>query len=412
MRIAFAVSVVGYLSLCQQFELVIDDLYAQMTDMIAADRNLPVEKVRELINQGLFTATDAQQAGLIDVVAYRDQWHDIFDCSDDNFEIVEKYAKKKVDTDFSGMTGFLKMLDLFSGGSGRKRASKHKRIALVIATGVIMPGNSGASLLGGQVMGSETIVRALHKANEDDTVGAIVLRVDSPGGSALASDMIWREIRQIEKPIVASMGDIAASGGYYISMGCDKIYAEPGTMTGSIGVVGGKIAIGKLMDRVGVTTEVISRGKNSGIFSSQSPFSDSERAAWMKLLEDIYRQFTEKAAAGRKMDVEKLRELAGGRIWTGRQAQQNGLVDELGTLADAIAAAEKMAEIDPDKAGSLLILPEPKSFLELMFESGNIAAPLQNMSPTIAKELGDLAVLSRLFREPTLLMLPYQVQIR
>ncbi len=141
-------------------------------------------------------------------------------------------------------------------------------------------------------------------------------------------------------------------------------------------------------------------------------FSDSERAACMKLLEDIYRQFTEKAAAGRKMDVEKLREIAGGRIWTGRQAQQNGLVDELGTLADAIAAAEKMAEIDPDKAGSLLILPEPKSFLELMFESGNIAAPLQNMSPTIAKELGDLAVLSRLFREPTLLMLPYQVQIR
>ncbi len=198
-------------------------------------------------------------------------------------------------------------------------------------------------------MGSTTIVEALREANEDKNVVAIVLRVDSPGGSALASDLIWHETQVIKKPIVASMGDVAASGGYYISMGADKIFAAPSTITGSIGVVGGKLAMRGLFDKVGITTETIERGKNSGLFSSSGKFTDSQREVVKKMMEDIYGQFTTKAAKGRNMPVEKLRKLAGGRIYSGRQAKENGLVDELGTLHDAIAEAKKLAGLENDR---------------------------------------------------------------
>ena len=173
-------------------------------------------------------------------------------------------------------------------------------------------------------MGSDTVVKALRKAAKDETVVAIVLRVDSPGGSALASDLIWREITKIKKPVIASMGDVAASGGYYISMGCDKIFAEAGTLTGSIGVVGGKIVTEGLFNKVGVTTDVISRGKNSGMLSSQSKFTASEREVWKAMMDKIYQQFTEKAAAGRHMKLAELQKLAGGRVWSGRQAKKRG----------------------------------------------------------------------------------------
>ena len=196
-----------------------------------------------------------------------------------------------------------------------------------------MTGKSESDPFGGEVMGSTTIVEALREANEDKHVVAIVLRIDSPGGSALASDLIWHETQVIKKPIVASMGDVAASGGYYIAMGADKIFAAPGTITGSIGVVGGKLAIRGLYDKLGITTETIERGRNSGIFGSSGKFTESQRAVVTEMMEDIYDQFTTKAAEGRKMPVEKLRELAGGRVYTGRQALENGLVDQLGTLA-------------------------------------------------------------------------------
>ena len=156
-----------------------------------------------------------------------------------------------------------------------------------------MTGKSESDMFGDQTMGSTTIVEALRDANEDKNVVAIVLRVDSPGGSALASDLIWHETQVIKKPIVASMGDVAASGGYYISMGADKIIAAPGTITGSIGVVGGKMAINGLYDKIGITTETIERGKNSGLFSSSGKFTDSQREVVKKMMEDIYDQFTD-----------------------------------------------------------------------------------------------------------------------
>jgi protease-4 len=199
------------------------------------------------------------------------------------------------------------------------------------------------------VVGSTTLVKALKEAADDGSVKAIVLRVDSPGGSALASDLIWRETQVVGKPIVASMGDVAASGGYYISMGCDKIYAEPATLTGSIGVVGGKMALKGLFDKIGLDTESIARGENSGLFSSTSKFSNGEREVVERMMKDVYGQFTSKAAKGRGMDKDALEKLAGGQVYTGRVAKRLGLVDEIGTLRDAVQAAKRLAGIDPDE---------------------------------------------------------------
>src|SRR3954447_2752977 len=227
--------------------------------------------------------------------------------------------------------GFFKLMQAMMGGESSSVDKRGKKIAVVYAVGPIMSGKSESGFMGSETVGSTTIIEALRKANEDKQVVAIVLRVDSPGGSALASDLIWHETQVIKKPIVASMGDVAARGGYYISMGAKKIFAATSTITGSIGVEGGKLAMKGLFDKVGITTETIERGKNSGLFSSSGKFTDSQREVVKKMMEETYDQFTSKASQGRKMPLDKLKSLAGGRIYTGRQAKENGLVDELGS---------------------------------------------------------------------------------
>jgi protease-4 len=402
----------------RQYELVVDDLFDQMVDTIATDRNLPRDDVKRVIDQGLLTADEAKRAGLIDLVAYEDQSHQELgkSLSADSLNIVRNYGRKKVDTDFSGMTGMFKLFELLSGKSSTSRASRADKIAVVYAVGAIMTGRSQSDLFGSQSLGSETLVAALKEADEDKSVAAIVLRVDSPGGSALASDVVWRAVRQCEKPIVASMGDIAASGGYYIAMGCDKIVAEPGTLTGSIGVVGGKLAMSGLLNKVGLTTDVISRGQNSGLFTSDEPFSDSEREVFRRSMESIYDQFTRKAAEARGMDLERLKELAGGRIWTGKQAQQKGLVDQVGTLGDAIRVARGLAGIAEDDDLDLIILPKSKSFFEQLLEGPDADAESvqwwQQLAPLAGSEAATVWQSSQLLREPFLLWLPYRVTIR
>ena len=243
-----------------------------------------------------------------------------------------------------------------------------------------------------------------------------MLRVDSPGGSAIASDLIWRETVRIKKPIIASMGNVAGSGGYYISVGADKILAEPSTLTGSIGVIGGKLILGKLYNKIGLTTEVISRGKNSGLLSSDKPFTPSEREAWLASMKEIYRQFVEKSAQGRKMPFDKLEKLAQGRIYTGNMAVANGLVDRLGTLHDAVAEAKKAAGVKDDEKVELLILPRPKSVFEQLF--GDPEASMESAVRSAVKLTGladpllEINLLRRLFAEPALTLMPYRVELK
>lgn len=401
----------------RQYESVLDDLYDQMIDTIAVNRGIDRTKVRELVDQALFTAQAAKEAYLIDGVAYEEDWLEQLESPEEGktYKLVPGYGKKQIETNLSGMTGFLKILDLITGSKPRVRRTKDedKRIAVVYATGTIVSGESTASLLGSQLLGSDTIIRALKKAEADETVVGVVLRVNSPGGSALASDLIWRQIQRMAKPVVASMGDVAASGGYYISMGCDMIIAEPGTLTGSIGVVGGKIALGKMLDKYGVTTEVLSRGANSGIISMHEQFNDVERMAWRGMLAETYNQFTAKAAVGRSMDPDRLKELAGGRIWTGRQAQLNGLVDEVGSLNDAIRHTCQLAGLPEDAPANLLILPEAGNLFDHLFGAAQVH--MSQNAHQRADVLGfvrDAEALTRVLAEPAVMVLPYQIRIR
>jgi protease-4 len=273
-------------------------------------------------------------------------------------------------------------------------------------------------MFGTNLCGSTTMTEAIRQAEEDKTVKAIVLRVDSPGGSALASDVIWNELNRCKKPVVVSMSDVAASGGYYISMAARKIFAEPGTLTGSIGVVGGKFVTGGLEKKIGLRTEIISRGANAGLFSSTTPFSESERKVLTALMKNTYEQFLDKALQGRKkagaaMTREKLESLAGGRIWTGRQAKENGLVDELGTLDDAIACGRKLAGVPEGTDVEILQLPKHRSILETLLESrADSELRLLRHLPDVGVKLGGVDGLLRLQGEAVWLVLPCQLEMR
>ncbi|MEM9186959.1 MAG: signal peptide peptidase SppA [Planctomycetota bacterium] len=353
----------------ENLDAMAGDLFEQMIETIVRSRPVTDAQAREAVDLALLTAAQAKEAGLIDRVAYADEVRAGLAGQHGGSKLVyvQNYGRKNVDTDFSGPTGFFKLMQVLTGGGSTSGRRAGKKIAVVYAVGPIMTGESQEELFGGSTVGSTTIVEALAEAAADDKTAAIVLRVDSPGGSAVASDLMWRKIQEIEKPVIASMGDIAASGGYYISMGCDKIIAEPGTITGSIGVVSGKFAIKGMYDKLGLTTDLITRGQNSGIFSGMRKWNASERAAMMRMMEDTYTQFTGKAAAGRGMPVEQLKALAGGKVYTGRQAKANGLVDELGTLNDAIAAAKEMAGLDAEEKVRIETFPEPTEFFETLF---------------------------------------------
>ncbi|MGI9457860.1 MAG: signal peptide peptidase SppA [Aeoliella sp.] len=403
----------------ENLSAMVDDLYEQMVETVAFDRPITRAQATAAIDEGLMTAKRAKELGLVDRLAYatdlRNSLGETYDA--DKLVYVENYGKKEVDTDFSGPAGLLKLLKLMSGGSSSSRSSG-KKIAVVYAVGPITTGKSSQGLFGGASLGSTTIVKALREAADDDDVSAIVLRINSPGGSAIASDLMWSQIEAIDKPIVASMGDVAASGGYYIAMGADKIIAEPTTITGSIGVVGGKMAMQGLYDKLGITIDTISRGKNSGLFSGTKKFSPNEREAMVAMMEDTYDQFTSKAAAGRKMPVDQLKKLAGGRVYSGRQAKANGLVDELGTLHDAIAAAKKMAGIDADEKVKIKTLPKPVDFFDALFGDTDaekevaVRLDLSVVSPELKAIARRASMLQRVFREPVVLMMPFELEIK
>ncbi len=409
----------------EEMEAIIDDYYRQIVEMVATSRKLTEDQVKAIIDTGLFSAEDAKKAGLIDHVAYED--HIVATIKGDRKEVEVKlskgYGKKKIDTDFSGFAGMAKMMNMLMGVEPSTAKSTKPKIAVISAVGPIMSGASRADFFGDESMGSTTMIKAIRQARDDASVKAVVLRVDSPGGSALASDLMWHELETLEgkKPFVVSMGDTAASGGYYIAMGADRIFAEPGTLTGSIGVVGGKLALDKFYAKVGITTSVVQKGKNAGVLSTTKPWTDAERDAMQKMMNDIYAQFTKKAATGRKMDYEKLEKMARGRVYTGSQALKLGLVDELGTLDEAIAYAKKAAGLDPESKTDRLNLPKPVSPFEALFGpidpaarvGANLAkAWLDRLPSEFAAQLRSLEVYDLLAREKVLTVMPYRLLVK
>ncbi|WP_299468631.1 signal peptide peptidase SppA [uncultured Gimesia sp.] len=406
----------------EEMEALLDNYFGQIIAMISKSRGLSAEQVETAINAGPYMAVDAKKLGLIDHVAYEDQLPELITGGNKKTEVkvIHNYAKKRLDTDFSGIAGLIKLMDLLAGIDSSQRTGSGPRIAVIYATGAIMSGSSSqGGLLGMHVLGSDTFIKAVEKAAKDEQVKAIVLRVDSPGGSALASDLMWRALQEAGKPIVVSMGDVAASGGYYISMGANRIFAEPGTLTGSIGVVGGKIAVEGLYKKIGITSSVISRGDNSGTFSPMTGFTETERTAVTKLLYAVYKQFTEKAATGRKMEYDALEKLARGRVYTGEMALKIGLVDQLGTLDDAIEHARKLGKIPDDQKFEKLILPRPTSPFEQLFGpadadarlSQQFSKMLNQLSPELSQQLQKLDVINLLSREKTLTVMPFDIRV-
>jgi protease IV len=309
----------------------------QLADAIAVRRGLTAEQVRSLIDAGPFLATQARGHGLVDHLGYRDEV----------YAAARKHAGPDAALQYLGRYQRGKVLAERARQTARNPVGRRHEpvVALIFATGPIRRGRSGRSPLGGS-MGSDTIAHAIRTAAQDDLVRAILLRVNSPGGSYVASDTIWREVvraRAGGTPVVVSMGDVAASGGYYISMAADVIVAQPGTVTGSIGVLTGKPVLGEALGRAGITSDLVTQGAHAAMFSQQRPFSEDEWALVNDWLDHIYADFTGKVAEGRGMTQPEVHELARGRVWTGADAHERGLVDELGGLDRAATIARKRA---------------------------------------------------------------------
>ncbi|MBY0230506.1 MAG: signal peptide peptidase SppA [Gemmataceae bacterium] len=399
----------------KQMTEMIDDFFENdlVGRIVKGRKGMDAAKVKEIIDGGPYSARAAKKLGLVDRLCYYEDMEGIIKeaLKADDAKLVKDYGKKK-EEELTIASLYSKLL--FGGGSG-KSSSKNPKVAVIYATGMIVTGKGASSPFMGDAMGSDTMVKAIREAIDDKTVKAIVLRIDSPGGSALASDLMWKELKRAKKPIIASMADVAASGGYYIAMAADRIYAEPGTVTGSIGVLGGKLTMRGLYDKLGIKTEVIKRGENAGLLSGDL-FTDSQKKAFREMMEDTYAQFIDKALEGRKkagkdMTREQLVKLAGGRVWTGRQAKQNGLIDELGTLEDAIAAAAKLGGLPPEP--ELIQMPKPKNFLDSLLGGGlGVNVDLKTVTPELAQKLAGVAPLWELRREPVWALVPWSISVK
>jgi len=335
---------------------VLDSLMSQIVEGVAQSRGISPEKLRTLFEVGPFTAKQALQEGLLDGLAYRDE------------------VRTKAKEDAGKGSGFLALPEYLKKRG--RHPSRKRKIAVIYGIGRIAQGKSRSSPFGRFIMGSETISGSFRAAARDKSVKAIVFRIDSPGGSYVASDTIWRETicaRNAGKPVIASMSDVAGSGGYFVAMACDRIIAHPGTITGSIGVVSGKMVTSEFWNRIGIHWGELYTNKNADFWSSTNGYSAEQRRMLESWLDEIYYDFVQKAADGRKMDVQRLEMAAKGRIWTGRDALEKGLVDELGGLHEAVSAAKAAAKIPETEEVGLKVFPPRKSLLKRITRSDDKA---------------------------------------
>ena len=390
---------------------IVDEYFARFTNGIAESRKKDLGTVKALIDGAPYNAKQAKELGLIDDAFYREQV--------DN-ELKSRLGYKETDK-----------LRTISGGKYREIPSDSvglnngEKVAVIYASGAITGGRSSSGPLNGEMVGSDTIVEAVNDAANDKSIKAIVLRVDSGGGSALASDLMWYALEnaKAKKPVVVSMGDVAASGGYYIACNAHKIVAEPSTITGSIGIFVLKPNIKGFYDWIGVSNEYTMRGKNAGIFRATEKWTPDERAKMESQIGSVYYDsFVPKVAKGRNKTAEEVNALAQGRVWTGTQAKANGLIDEFGGLEKAIDIAKQLAELPADKDVKRVVFPSPKPFLETLFGDDNTSAQIeqQKVQAAIVKALP--ADVRRTFRYTALfdemqqgkamLMMPFDLRIK
>ena len=349
----------------EAMEKLMNSWFSQMVNGISRSRHLTEAQVRSLVDRGPFLGKEAVDAGLVDGLGYRD----------------EVYAKVKKKGGEGAKFLFLRQ---YLKRAGRPH-QEGKTIALIYGIGGVSRGGNGYSPMTGEAtMGSDSVAAAFRQAVADRKVKAILFRVDSPGGSYVASDAIWRETikaKQAGKPVVVSMGNLAGSGGYFVAMAADKIVAQPATITASIGVLGGKMLTSDFWDKLGLSWDEVHTSANSTLWTGTSDYSESEWSRLQAWLDRVYVDFTEKVAQGRKLPREKVLQIAKGRIWTGEDAKGLGLVDEVGGFPMALRLAKQAAGI-PEKEGvNLQVYPPRKSLVEMFLEE-----PAENSEPRTAVE--------------------------
>jgi protease-4 len=371
---------------------LLDSLYETQVGRIAAGRKVSPELVKAWIDSGPHGAEQARALGMVDVVEHRqDLEASLRQKYGADVVFDRKYGRKaEPKLDASSPLALFKFWGELLGAS-RAAASKKPAVGIVYVEGPIVVSVQGASMFQDSAAASASILRALDTAAGDDSVKAVVLRVDSPGGSALASEIILDATRRVraKKPFTVSMGDVAGSGGYYVACGADTIFADAATITGSIGVVSGKLATGGLYEKLGVSFKSYRRGQNAGMLASGEAFTPGERLKMRTWMDEIYGVFKGHVTAIRGNRLKKpIDEIAGGRVYTGKQALELGLVDRLGTLHDAIAFVASQAKItDYD----VRVIPKPKSFLEQLLEDGADNEPRKGLDVVLRPTLLDLA---------------------
>ena len=359
---------------------LLNSWFTQMKDGICQARQIAPDKFQALVDAGPYLGKEAVGAKLVDGVAYRD----------------EVYGKVK---NKAGDGAELLYLEKYLDRAGRPH-EKGKTIALVFGVGAVTRGKSDYDpVQGSQNMGSDTVASAIRTAAGDKDVKAILFRVDSPGGSYVASDTIWREVvraRQAGKPVIVSMGDVAGSGGYFVAMAADKIVAQPGTITASIGVLGGKMLTSGLWNKVGLSWDEVHQGASATMFTGTHDYTPAEWARFQAWLDRVYIDFTGKVAEGRKLPKEKVLEIAKGRIWSGQDAKNLGLIDELGGYDTALKLAKKAARIPDGDEVRVVVYPRPKTLFETFIQRrGPDNSDKEAVAQTLARILQDVQPVAR-----------------
>lgn len=389
---------------------LLDEYFSRFTSAIAQSRKKSVDDVKALVDNAPYNAVKAKELGLVDDAFYPEQ----------------------VEADLRSRLGYGADAELrkVTGGSYREIPSDSlglnngEKIAVIYASGAINIGRSSNGPLNGEMVGSDTMVDAIDDAADDKAVKAIVLRIDSPGGSALASDLMWHSIEnaKAKKPVVVSMSDVAASGGYYIACNANKIVAEPSTVTGSIGMFMGKPVMKGLYDWLGVSSEYIMRGKNAGIFRETEHFTPEEKQKMTDQANIVYYDnFVPKVAKGRNKTNDEVNALGQGRVWTGTQAKGNGLIDEFGGMEKAISVAKELAGLPADKDVRRVVFPAPRPLLEAWFGNDEKAeakteaaqaAVLEALPADVRRAFRYASLLDKMQQGQAMLMMPFDLRIK
>ena len=376
---------------------MLDSIYGNFISTVAAARHRSAEGMRNLIEDtGPFEADRALRLGLVNQLYYEDQILDEIKSGNPNqqFHKLSMSAYSKVPASDAGLRG-------------------GDRIALVYAVGSITDGEDEFNPIeGGKTLGAKTMSAVFEEVGNDKSIKGVIVRIDSPGGDALASDNIWRGMVSLrkKKPMVISMSDEAASGGYYIAMTGDPLVAEPGTLTGSIGIVYGKVNLKGLYDKLGINKEIISRGKFSGMDSDYAPYTPEERGRVRELMNDFYAKFLARVATARKMTPEAVDKLAQGRVWTGEQAKNNGLIDDLGGFSRAMELMKQKAGLRPDARVELVEYPQRKNLVELLL--GRAQKTEGTLPSEISQWLSQWKLVERVSQRPLWARMPYAFHFR